>query len=172
LSVGAVILESVPRCAQIYGPVFQAIEFFAVGAFTLEYALRIWTAPEHTLYSRLTHSFSLAFIHSGSAVIDLFAILPAYLSVFLGADLRILLLLRLLRFFKLARYSRASDLSSRCFRRNAGRCSLPRSSCLASCSSPPPPCMSRSMRSARVFRIDPGFDVVGYPTIATVVMAT
>ncbi|MFY9629419.1 MAG: cyclic nucleotide-gated ion channel [Methylocystis sp.] len=106
LSVGAVILESVPRYAQIYGPVFQAIEFFAVGAFKLEYALRIWTAPEHTLYSRLTPLGSRwAFIHSGSAVIDLFAILPAYLSVFLGADLRILLLLRLLRFFKLARYS-------------------------------------------------------------------
>ncbi|WP_246206936.1 cyclic nucleotide-gated ion channel [Methylocystis heyeri] len=109
LSVGAVILESMKDIAQRYGLAFRAIEIFAVSAFTLEYLLRIWTAPEHTPYARMTPTRArLAFICSGTAIIDLFAILPAYLSFFLGfmgSDLRMFLLLRLLRFFKLARYS-------------------------------------------------------------------
>ena len=42
---------------------------------------------------------------SGGAIIDLVSVLPFYLSIFVSTDLRVLLLLRLLRFFKLARYS-------------------------------------------------------------------
>jgi voltage-gated potassium channel len=106
ISVGTVVLESVRDIARRFGFIFEAIELFAVCAFTLEYLLRIWTAPEHAPYSRMTPAHARwAFIRSGTAVVDLFAILPAYLSFFFGADLRILLLLRLLRFFKLARYS-------------------------------------------------------------------
>jgi voltage-gated potassium channel len=106
LSVGAVILESVPRYAEAYGGAFAVIEIFAVGAFTIEYALRVWTAPEHTPYAHLTAPQARwAFVRSGSAIIDLLTVLPAYLSFFTLADLRVMLLLRLLRFFKLARYS-------------------------------------------------------------------
>lgn len=42
---------------------------------------------------------------SGGAIVDLVSVLPFYLSIFVSTDLRVLLLLRLLRFFKLARYS-------------------------------------------------------------------
>lgn len=106
LSVGAVILESDPDTAALYGPIFHAIEYVAVAAFSLEYALRIWSAPEHTPYAGMSaFAARKAFVFSASAIIDLLAILPVYISFFIAADLRILLFLRLSRFFKLARYS-------------------------------------------------------------------
>ncbi len=106
LNVLAVILESVPWIADRYGAVFTAIELVSTLIFTAEYAARLWTAPEHPLLAgmtplraRLRHAVSFAL------VIDLLAILPFYLNLILGIDLRFLLLLRLVRFFKLARYS-------------------------------------------------------------------
>lgn len=106
LSVVSVILESVPDLAYDYGAIFLGIENFAVAAFTVEYVLRLWCAPEHTPYADKTpFGARLAFVFSGSAIIDLATVLPVYASYFLNADLRILLFLRLLRFFKLARYS-------------------------------------------------------------------
>lgn len=106
LSVGAVILESVPDYAYDYGPIFIGVEYFAVAAFSVEYLMRLWCAPEHALYAGLTPwKARLKFMASGSALIDLAAILPFYLTFFVAADLRVLILLRLLRFFKLARYS-------------------------------------------------------------------
>ncbi|MBG0810162.1 ion transporter [Methylosinus sp. H3A] len=106
LSVGAVILESDPDHAARFGPIFRIVEYVAVAAFSVEYALRIWSAPDHTLYAGMRPAQArLAFLFSASALIDLIAIAPIYLSVFVAADLRILLFLRLARFFKLARYS-------------------------------------------------------------------
>ncbi|MEF3367014.1 cyclic nucleotide-gated ion channel [Methylocystis sp. 9N] len=106
LSVGAVILESVPEYEERYKALFDAVEYVAVAAFTLEYALRIWCAPEHALYAhRSPTAARLAFLQSPSALIDLAAVLPFYLSFYFSPDLRVFLLLRLLRFFKFARYS-------------------------------------------------------------------
>lgn len=106
LSVGSVVFESVPDFAHDYGPIFSAVEYVAVAAFTIEYLLRIWCAPDDALYAGLSPlAARWAFLRSGSALIDLAAILPFYLSFVLIADLRVLLLLRLLRFFKFARYS-------------------------------------------------------------------
>jgi voltage-gated potassium channel len=47
----------------------------------------------------------LEFLRTGSAIIDLLSILPFYLTLFVPAELRVLLVFRLLRYFKLARYS-------------------------------------------------------------------
>lgn len=106
LSVLSVVLESVPEYDRRFRDLFLTIELVAVGVFTVEYLLRLWSAPEHTPYSERTATRArLAFIVSGSAIIDLLTVLPYYLSYFFSADLRVLLLLRLLRFFKLARYS-------------------------------------------------------------------
>ncbi|MEK8094441.1 cyclic nucleotide-gated ion channel [Methylocystis sp. IM3] len=105
-SVFAVVLESVPEYGHKYGPLFHAIEYVAVVAFTIEYLMRLWSAPDHTPYTdRTSTAARLAFIVSGSAIIDLLTILPFYLSLFIATDLRVMVLLRLLRFFKLARYS-------------------------------------------------------------------
>jgi voltage-gated potassium channel len=60
----------------------------------------------HTAYSdHAPWRARLAFARSPQALIDLAAILPAYASLAGVPDLRVLLILRLTRFFKLARYS-------------------------------------------------------------------
>lgn len=105
-NVLAVILESVPSIAEGYGTLFMVVEVVSTLIFTLEYGVRVWTAPEHPLLqsmkplrARLRHAASPAM------VVDLLVILPFYVSLIGGIDLRFLLLLRLARFFKLARYS-------------------------------------------------------------------
>lgn len=105
-SVLAVVLESVPEYDRKYHRLFEAVEHVAVVGFTIEYLLRLWSAPDHTPYTERTPAAArLAFIVSGSAIIDLLTILPFYLSYVIASDLRVMVLLRLLRFFKLARYS-------------------------------------------------------------------
>ena len=106
VSVAAVVLESVPRLQAVYGGWFVIVETVAVVVFTAEYLLRLWSAPDHTPYSgKGDLKARWAFVTSPSALIDLVSIAPIYLAFFVPADLRVLLLLRLLRFFKLARYS-------------------------------------------------------------------
>ncbi len=106
LSVLAVVLESVPEYERHYSGLFRAVEYVAAIAFTIEYLMRLWSAPDHTPYTdRAPGAARLAFLVSGSAIIDLLTILPFYLSFVLASDFRVMVLLRLLRFFKLARYS-------------------------------------------------------------------
>lgn len=106
LSVLSVILESVPEYDRRFRPLFHFVEYFAVAIFSVEYLLRLWCAPDHTPFADHTpFGARLAFIASGSAIVDLLTILPVYLSFFFAADLRVFIILRLLRFFKLARYS-------------------------------------------------------------------
>jgi voltage-gated potassium channel len=105
-SVAAVILQSVPEYDENYDKFFRFIENISVSIFTLELALRLWTAPEHTPYaSQSAFRARISFMKSGGAIIDLVSVMPFYLSIFVSTDLRVLLLLRLVRFFKLARYS-------------------------------------------------------------------
>lgn len=105
LSVASVILESVAEYRR-FTPLFIGVERVAVACFTLEYLLRLWSAPEHTPFAdRSALGARIAFIVSWSAIIDLLTILPLYLSLVFTSDLGVMVLFRLLRFFKLARYS-------------------------------------------------------------------
>lgn len=81
-------------------PLFNIIEYVIVGIFTLEYILRIIVATSRP-----------GFIFSIWGLIDLFAILPTYLSfgIFDLRFLRIYRLLRVIRIFKFGRYTRALD---------------------------------------------------------------
>jgi voltage-gated potassium channel len=107
ISVSAVVLESVPALSAKYYFVFRIIEIVAVAIFTIEYGLRLWSAPDHTPYANMGGiAARWAFAKTPSALVDLTTIVPMYFSFFfVSADFKILLLLRLLRFFKLARYS-------------------------------------------------------------------
>ena len=106
VNVTAVVLESVPSLEQRYRTLFLVIELVSVAIFTVEYALRFWTAPEHIPVAG--HSLwkaRLAWARTPAAIVDLLAVLPLYLVIFDAADLRFLALFRLIRFFKLTRYS-------------------------------------------------------------------
>ena len=105
-SVTAVVLESVPELLVSHGPLFQFVEIVAVTIFSVEYALRVWSAPDHTVYASLHPWLArLKFLFTPSAIVDLVSIAPICLELFVPSDLKILILLRLARFFKLARYS-------------------------------------------------------------------
>ena len=105
--LAATVVESVPDLAKAYILPLNAIEWTATLVFSLEYAARLWSAAEHPLLKRGALFGRLSFVTSFSGLIDLAAILPFWLSVFIASDFRILLVLRLVRFFKLTRYSPA-----------------------------------------------------------------
>jgi len=102
LSILFVMMESVERLDRKYHKLFFIAEWILTIIFTAEYLLRIWCVRNKWRY-----------ISSFFGVIDLLAILPAYLSViFAGSHylvvFRAMRLLRVFRVFKLARYLGAS----------------------------------------------------------------
>ena len=106
LNVLATILESVEPLMARHAQAFARFELFSVLVFTLEYFLRVWSSPDATAASASASRRSrLRFALSPGAIIDLLAILPFYLSFFIGMDLRFLRAFRLIRVFKLTRYS-------------------------------------------------------------------
>lgn len=107
VNVVVVILETVQSIGGQWRGVFRVLELVSVGIFTVEYVLRLWSAParpeyRHPLWGRL------AFALKPMLVVDLLAILPFYLSV-PNLDLRILRGLRLLRIFRVAKLARYAN---------------------------------------------------------------
>ncbi len=101
----AVILETVDEYNEQFGAIFRAIEVVSVTIFSIEYLLRLWVAPINPSYSkplggRVKYAFSFM------ALVDLLAVLPAFLPVIFPTDLRILRFLRTFRLFRLLKMSR------------------------------------------------------------------
>ena len=87
--------------------------------FSFEYLLRIWSAAEHEPFESAWKN-RLKWVKSGGAVIDLLAILPAYINFFVPIDLRFLRILRLLRLLKLTRYFVSLQILLRVIEREKG----------------------------------------------------
>lgn len=105
-NVVAVILESVPSIGEAYETPFRWLEYVSVAVFTLEYGARLWASVEHPPLAGLKPwRARLRTALTPGMVIDLLAVLPFYAGLFLDIDLRFVVILRLFRFFKLARYS-------------------------------------------------------------------
>jgi len=108
LNLVTMTLESVPALQAQYGPLFTAVELLSLVIFTVEYGLRIWVAAEHAPYRHLSRRKARwRFVSSPLGVVDLLAVLPFWFAFVLPADLRVLLVFRIVRFLKLARYSPA-----------------------------------------------------------------
>jgi voltage-gated potassium channel len=104
----AVALESVPSLRHAYAPIFAAIEYVSLVVFTVEYGLRLWVAVEHGPYRQLKPLRArLKYVLSPAGIVDLVAVLPFWFSPLLPDDLRVLLVFRIVRFFKITRYSPA-----------------------------------------------------------------
>ena len=115
LNVAAVTLESIASVRTRWQDQLTAFELVSVFIFTVEYLLRIWSAPEHQDLSGETGSQKRkAYIFSFTGVIDLLAILPYLLQLIgLSADMRMLRVLRLARLLKISHYTSAlEDLMS------------------------------------------------------------
>ncbi len=122
-NVLAVVVGSMERVSSTYGDWLWGFEVFSVIVFTLEYLARLWTCSEHDRGNPHPSRYPrLRFIASPMALVDLAAVLPFYLSsagLLAGVDMRILRALRLIRVFKLTRYSRSATLLLTVLKENA-----------------------------------------------------
>jgi voltage-gated potassium channel len=109
LNVGLVIVETVAEYKTHYGEWFDFFETVSVVVFSIEYALRIWSCTADAQY-RHPILGRLLFMKTPLALVDVVAIFPYYLFLFISVPVDFMLptrLLRLFRLFKLARYSRS-----------------------------------------------------------------
>jgi len=114
VSVLAVILESVHGIHYLLNLEFIVLDAIAVGIFTLEYCLRMYCCVEEPGYKRAVTG-RLKMAKSTSSIIDILAIAPFFLEVFLHhlIDLRFMRVFRLLRLLKLSRYTGATQSLSK-----------------------------------------------------------
>lgn len=109
LNTLAIVLESYDSIQETYHVYFRVFEIISVVAFTIEYGLRIWTSDiKYSGKSRF--KARLSFMFTFMAIVDLLAILPFYLPMFIKIDLRFLRMVRitrLMRILKVNRYSKA-----------------------------------------------------------------
>lgn len=94
ISVGVIVFDSISSIHTRYGEILQRVEWVFTILFTIEYAIRIWIAKNRRAY-----------LLSVYGIIDLLAILPSYLAIFIPqtAPLLIIRLLRVLRVFRVLR---------------------------------------------------------------------
>jgi len=109
INVIIVILETFDGFPDWLLRIFYWVELVSVIIFTIEYALRIWTAD--MLYTdKKPWRARLTYASTFMGIIDILAIIPFYLPFFIAIDMRVLRmlrLLRLLRLFKMNRYTTA-----------------------------------------------------------------
>lgn len=116
-NVVAIILETDPGLGQSWATWFWRFEVFSVAVFTIEYALRLWSCVDREGKPEMSPARArIRWVFSPLGLIDLFAILPFYVFLFIPGSAESLLLLRifrglrLLRIFKLTRYSPALQI--------------------------------------------------------------
>ena len=92
LNLVAITLESVASISEVWSFELLIFEFISVVCFSVEYILRIWSAPDNEdLKGSTPWRKRLGYIFSFTGLIDLVAILPTLLQfIWVGADLRLL----------------------------------------------------------------------------------
>ena len=120
ISVLAVILESVDSIHYNLSVEFIVLDAVAVLVFSFEYLMRLYSCVEEPRFQR-TFSGRLSYATKPVAIIDFLAIIPFFLEVFLHhlIDLRFLRSFRLMRLFKLARYTGSTNTLFAILRREA-----------------------------------------------------
>ncbi|GEM51510.1 ion transporter [Empedobacter brevis] len=104
VSVGLVMLESIPAINARHHTTLVSLEWILTSLFTLEYLLRIYCVKNRWRY-----------VFSFYGIIDLLSILPFYLGLFFPtskylSSIRILRLLRIFRIFNLTRFTRGRNV--------------------------------------------------------------
>ncbi len=113
MNIIAIVLESVPELMTEYHSIFLRIELISVAVFSVEYLARLWSSVALEKFKNgdeANWKVRVRYFFSPLALIDLLAILPSLLMLFINLDLRFLRVIRLLRIFKMTRYSRALQL--------------------------------------------------------------
>lgn len=112
LNVAAVMFGTVKEVSSQYQSHLTSFEFFSVIIFTIEYILRMWTCNVNPKFSG-TFAGRLKYAKTPLAIIDILSILPFYLPMIIGMDLRFLRVMRIFRIlliFKFGRYSKSMNM--------------------------------------------------------------
>lgn len=110
LATALAITETEPTLIRTYGRAFTWAEYMLGSLFALEYAVRLWTAPERQP-GRPAWRARLGFMLSLAAIADLIAVVSSFMIVGTSGTLllRWVRLARIVRLAKLGRMSRALD---------------------------------------------------------------
>lgn len=112
LSTCEIILESYQSINDRFFHEFRIFEQVTIVIFTIEYLLRLWTADlKYPKKGKIASR--IKFILSPMGIVDLLAILPFFLPLIFKFDLRFIRILsvtRLIRIFKLNRYTKSLNL--------------------------------------------------------------
>ncbi|MCB9239515.1 MAG: ion transporter [Flavobacteriales bacterium] len=112
LNMIAIVLDTVDWIYADWHYELYTFELVSVAIFTVEYVLRIYVSDlTHPAKTRL--GSVLKFALSTYGIIDLLGILPFYIPLFFHTDaeaLRLLLLMRFVRIFKINRYNQSSKI--------------------------------------------------------------
>ncbi|MGB9114385.1 cyclic nucleotide-gated ion channel [Bradyrhizobium sp.] len=106
IDVLAMILASVPEFDARFGWLFTGVEIGAVVVFGLEYLARLWSVAGHSPRKKSPTQDRIEYALSSLGIIDLLAFLPATIAFLVGSRSTVVLL-GVLPFFKLVRYSPA-----------------------------------------------------------------
>jgi len=107
-NIGTVVLDLLYLIPEGSEHIFDMIEAVTVGIFTLEYAMRLWTAD--LLNPKLRAAAARwKYMRSPMALVDVVAVLPFYLPFAFPINMTILRMLRLLRLARLMKLNRYSD---------------------------------------------------------------
>ena len=94
------ILYTFNSMALQYGSLLVAIEAITVAFFAVDYALRLWTAPE--FFPKLSSFRSVwKYVFSLTGIVDLLSFLPYYLPIFFPAGAAVFRIFRVVRIFRL-----------------------------------------------------------------------
>ena len=110
LNIAATAMATVPESGEAWLRLYRFVEWAAVAIFTFEYVVRAWVAVEDPRARDMRPwSWRLRYLATPLALIDLVAILPSYLELIFGTAWEFTLILRVLRLFKLLRFTGAFD---------------------------------------------------------------
>ena len=115
LSVAVVMLDSVGAIHDVHGPLLIRLEWAFTALFTIEYGVRLMSVRHPGKYAS-----------SFFGIVDLLAIVPTYLSLFVAGTqsllvIRTLRLIRIFRVFKLGYYLREADVLTQALRASRGK---------------------------------------------------
>ncbi len=110
LNIAATAMATVPETSEAWLRLYRFIEWAAVAIFTFEYLVRAWVAVEDPRARAMRPwAWRLRYLATPLALVDLIAILPSYLELIFGTAWEFTLILRVLRLFKLLRFTGAFD---------------------------------------------------------------
>ena len=99
------IIDTVPEVNADYGDLLHWLDAACVVIFVLEYLGRLWVAPENPMMRGHGATYArLRTMGMPLMVVDLLAIMPFFIELAFGLDVAAVRVIRIIRFYRLARY--------------------------------------------------------------------